>query len=100
MNVMWGYQVLNMEVCYLLQGVIDIFQVFPGVMFHLITFPLDQVLEFLSEHSAIQNFLHYIFLFAINKFWQRGWILTSPRNGVLRGWGQLYNVEDWVEASY
>jgi len=88
-----------MEVCYLLWGIIDIFQVLPGVVFHPIAFPFDQV-EFLSEHSAIQDLLHHIFLFAINKFWWRGWILTSPRNRVLQGWGQLYNVEDWVKVSH
>jgi len=34
------------EVCYLLQGIIDIFQVLPDVVFHPIAFLFDQVLEF------------------------------------------------------
>src|SRR5467141_3687910 len=100
MNATWGCRVPNVKVCYLLWGIIDIFQVLPGVVFHPIAFPLDQVLEFVLEHSAIQNLLHHIFLFTINKFWRRGWVLTSPRNGVLLSWGQLHNIEDWVKASH
>jgi len=61
---------------------------------------LTRYWSFHQNIPAVNDFLYHIFHFTINKFWRRGWILMSPRNRVLWGWGQLYNIEDWVKVSH
>jgi hypothetical protein len=43
---------------------------FSGVVLYSKTFPFDQILQFLINHLAIQNFLQYPLLFAIHNFWR------------------------------
>jgi len=65
-----------------------------------IAFPFDQILEFLSEHPAVQDFFYKVLVFAINKFWRwRGWLASSD-DRVIWSRGQLYNIEDQVKASH
>jgi len=37
--------------------------------------------------------------FSVNEFRRRGRSGFSAREHFLRGWSQLYDIEDWVEAS-
>jgi hypothetical protein len=46
----------------------DVSGVFPGVAFQTVAFPFDQVLESSSEHPAVDDFLHNVFLFAVHEF--------------------------------
>ena len=46
----------------------DISGVFPSVAFQTVAFPFDQVLESSSEHPAVDDFLHNVFLFAVYEF--------------------------------
>jgi len=79
--VAWGSQVLGVELHYLLWGVVEIFRVFPGISLYLIAFPLDQVLEFPSEHPTVQDLFHNVLLFSIYEFqwWWR--VLTIGSSG-------------------
>jgi len=61
----------------LLWGVVEIFQVFPGVSLYPVAFPLDQVLEFPSGHPTVQDFFHNVLLFPVYKFRQQWRVPTS-----------------------
>ena len=40
---------------------------FPRIVTSIITFPLDQILELASDEFTVQDFLHNIFLYIVNK---------------------------------
>jgi len=61
--------------------VVEIFRVFPGISLYPVAFPLDQVLEFSSEHPAVQDLFHNVLLFPIYEFWWRWWVLTIRLSG-------------------
>jgi len=69
------------ELRYLLWGVVEILQVFPCIPLYPIAFPFDQVLEFPSEHSTVQDFFHNVLLFPIYEFWRRLWVLMIGSSG-------------------
>jgi len=96
----WRSWVLGVELHYLLQGVVEILRVFPGISFYPVVFLFDQILEFPLEHPTVQDFFHNIFLFPIYEFW--GWwrVLMSSGNRVVRSGRQLHDIEDWVKASH
>src|SRR6266567_3059101 len=71
-DVTRGYQVSGVEVCYLLQGILNVIRIFPGIPFYSITFPFDQVLKLSLEHPAVQDFLYEVFFFAVDEF-RRWW---------------------------
>jgi len=71
----WGSWVFGVELRYLLWGVVEILQVFPGIPLYSIAFPFDQVLEFSSEHPTVQDFFHNVLLFPIYEF---RWRLRVP----------------------
>jgi len=73
--------------------VVEILWVFPGISLYPVAFPLDQVLEFPSEHPTVQDLFHNIFLFPIHKFWE--WWRVSRSSG-----NQVIDIEDWVKASH
>jgi len=67
-DMVWGFQVLGVELHYFFRGVFEILWVFPGIFLCSIAFPFDQILEFPSEHPTVQDLFHDIFLFSINEF--------------------------------
>jgi len=96
----WGSQVLDVKLCYLLWGVVEILRVFPGISLYAVAFPFDQVLEFPSEHPAVQDLFHNILLFPIYEFWWRWWVPTSSGDWVIGSRRQLHNIKDWVKISH
>ena len=59
-------------------GVTNVIPIFPSVVLHTITFPLNQVLELPVEDATVENLFHNIFLFAVDEFrWQRRWCMSS-----------------------
>ena len=83
---MWSCWIAGMEFCYLLWGMVKVFQVFPSVPFYSIALPLDQILKFPSEHPTVQDFLHNVFLFSIDEFRRWRWVPTSSDDRIL--WGE------------
>jgi len=79
-----GPWVLGVKLCYLLRGVVKIFRVFPGILLYPVAFPFDQVLEFPSEHSTVQDHFHNILFFSIYEFWWWWWVPTSSGDQVIR----------------
>ena len=51
---------------------VDIVPGFPSIVFNFESVPLDQVMQFPIDHSAIQNLLYDPFFFSINDFWEQG----------------------------
>jgi len=98
--VAWGSQVLGVELCYLLWGVVEILQVFPGVPLYSIAFPFDQILGLPLEHPTVQDLFHNIFLFPIHEFQGRWQVPTSSSDWVVRSGRQFHDIEDWVKASH
>jgi len=79
--VAWGSRILAVELRYLLWGVVEIFRVFPGISLYPVAFPLDQVLEFPSEHPPVQDLFHNVLLFSIYEFWWRWRVPTIRSSG-------------------
>jgi len=96
----WGSRVLGVELCYLLWGVVEILQVFPGISLYPVSFPLDQVLEFPSEHPTVQDLFHNVLHFPIYEFRRQLRVPTSSDNRVVGSGGQLHDVKDWVKTSH
>jgi hypothetical protein len=72
------------EVDNLLLGVFDVFRVFPGVVFHSIAFPLNQVLQLPTEHPTVQDFFHDVLILTIYKFWWGRRRLASSGDWIIR----------------
>ena len=87
-----------MELCNFFCSVGNISRVFPGVGFSTITFPSDQVLEPALEHSAVDDFLHDVFLFPVYELWWWWLQLVSSHDQVHWGCSQFDHVEDWVKS--
>ena len=67
-----------MKIVNRVSGITNVIPIFPSVVLHTITFPLNQVLELLAEDATVENLFHNIFLFAIDEFqWQRRWYMSS-----------------------
>ena len=67
-----------MKIVNCISGVTNVIPIFPSVVLHTITFPLNQVLELPAEDATVENLFHNIFLFTIDEFrwWQR-WCMSS-----------------------
>jgi hypothetical protein len=65
----------------------------------IITFLLDQVLQVVVAHAAVQYLLDLILFLTIDESWGWGWCRLSARDGVGMHNGQLDHVEDRVEAA-
>ena len=63
---------LNDEV----RGVSEMIRGFPRIIFNTVTFPFDQILQFLSSDSRIDYSLYFIFSGTINHYWWQ-WYLNS-----------------------
>ena len=67
-----------MKIVNRVSSITNVIPIFPSVVLHAITFPLNQVLELPAEDATVENLFHNIFLFAVDKFrWQRRWCISS-----------------------
>jgi hypothetical protein len=64
----------------------------------VITLPLDQVLQAVVPHSAVQYSLDLILFLTVDKSWGWGWCRSSARDGIRMCEGQLDHGEDRVKA--
>jgi hypothetical protein len=70
----------------------------PLIVTLVITLELNQVLQSIVTHSAIQYHLDLILLLAINESCGWGWHRLLARDGIRRCRGQLDHGEDRVKA--
>jgi hypothetical protein len=70
----------------------------PLIVTLVITLPLDQVLQVVVTHSAVQYIFNLILFLTINKSWGWGWCRLSARDGIGMCKGQLDHWEDRVEV--
>ena len=67
-----------MEIVNHVSGITNIIPIFPSVVLHTITFPLNQVLELLAEDATVENLFYNTFLFTIDELrWQQRWCMSS-----------------------
>jgi hypothetical protein len=71
----------------------------PLIVTLVITLELDQVLQLVVSHLAIQYRLDLILLLAINESCGWGWCRSSAKDGIWRHRGQLDHGEDGVKAA-
>jgi hypothetical protein len=63
------------------------------------TLPLDQVLQVVVTHLAIQYRLNLILFLTIDESWGWGWCRSLARNEIRKCGGQLDHGEDEVKAA-
>ena len=67
-----------MKIVNCVSGVTNVIPIFPSVVLHTITFPLNQVLELPVEDATVENLFYNIFLFTVDKFrWWWWWCMSS-----------------------
>jgi hypothetical protein len=71
----------------------------PLVITLVIALPLDQVLQAVVTHLAIQYCLNLILFLTVDESWGWGWCRSSARNGIRKRRGQLDHREDRVKAA-
>jgi hypothetical protein len=71
----------------------------PLIVTLVITLPLDQVLQVVVTHLAVQYSLDLILFLTVDKSWGWGWHRSSARDGIRMCKGQLDHGEDGVEAA-
>jgi hypothetical protein len=71
----------------------------PLVITLIIALPLDQVLQAVVTHSAIQYHLNLILFLTVDKSCWWGWCRSSARDGIRKHGGQLDHREDRVKAA-
>jgi hypothetical protein len=69
----------------------------PLIVTLIIALPLDQVLQAVVMHLAVQYSLDLILFLTIDKSWGWGWSRSSARDGIGMCKGQLDHRKDWVE---
>jgi hypothetical protein len=97
-NMVCCTRVFAVELCHL-QLCIYLCMHLPLIVTFIIDLPLDQVLQAVVMHSAVQYSLDLILFLTINKSWGWGWCRLSARDGIRMHKGQLDHREDWVEAA-
>jgi hypothetical protein len=70
----------------------------PLIVTLVIALPLDQVLQVVVTHSAVQYSLNLILFLTIDKSWGWGWCRSPARDGIRKHGGQLDYGEDGVKA--
>jgi hypothetical protein len=70
----------------------------PLIVTLIIALPLDQVLQVVVTHSAVQYSLNLILFLTIDKSWRWGWCRSSARDGIRKCEEQLDHRGDGVEA--
>jgi hypothetical protein len=71
----------------------------PLIVTLVITLELDQVLQSVVTHAAVQDSLDLILLLTINESCGWGWCRPSAKDGIERCWRQLDDGEDRVKAA-
>jgi hypothetical protein len=71
----------------------------PLIVTLIIALPLDQVLQPVVTHLAVQYSLDLILFLTIDESWGWGWCRSLARDGIRMRKGQLDHGEDWVEAA-
>jgi hypothetical protein len=71
----------------------------PLIVTLVIALPLDQVLQAVVSHLAVQYSLNLILFLTINESWGWGWCRLSARDGIRMHEGQLDHREDGVKAA-
>jgi hypothetical protein len=71
----------------------------PLVITLVIALPLDQVLQVVVTHLAIQYRLNLILLLTVDKSWGWGWRRLLARDGIRKCGGQLDHRKDRVKAT-
>jgi hypothetical protein len=70
----------------------------PLIVTLVIALPLDQVLQPVVTHSAVQYSLDLILLLTVDKSWGWGWCRSLAQDGIGMHKGQFDHREDWVEV--
>ena len=96
LNVLRGAWVDVIELHNSLQG-FHLRLVDPQVLLVSIAFPAYQVLKFPSEHAAVQDGLHFVFLiaFIINEHWSGRVLELHPEMGSLEAPSSLTTLNTW-----
>ena len=68
---------------------------FPGVIAMTITFPLDQVLEFLAVDARVENLVDFVLFFTVDDL--RGW-WCRLFEAIITPWAKTINVYDGVNV--
>jgi hypothetical protein len=71
----------------------------PLIVTLVIALPLDQVLQAVVTHSAVQYSLNLILFLTVDESWGWGWCRSSARDGIRKRGGKLDYGEDRVEAT-
>jgi hypothetical protein len=72
---------------------------FPLIVTLIMTFSLDQVLQSVITHAAVQDSLGLILFLTINKSCGWGWCQSLAKDVIRRRWRQLDHREDRVKAA-
>jgi hypothetical protein len=71
----------------------------PLIVTLVITLPLDQVLQAIVTHPAVQYSLDLILFLTVNESCRWGWCRSSARDGIRKCRRQLDHGEDRVKAA-
>jgi hypothetical protein len=71
----------------------------PLIVTLIITFPLDQVLQAVVMHAAVQDSLDLILFLTVDKSWGWWWCRPSARDGIRECGRQFDHGEYGVEAA-
>jgi hypothetical protein len=71
----------------------------PLIITLVITLPLDQVLQAVVTHSAVQYSLDLILFLTVNESCRWGWCRSSARDGIRKCGRQLDHGEDGVKVA-
>jgi hypothetical protein len=71
----------------------------PLVVTLVITFPLNQVLQSVVTHAAVQDSLDLILFLTVDESWEWGWCRSSARDRIRRRGGQLDHGGDGVKVA-
>ena len=88
-------RILFVEFGDLFWGVFAARRWFPGIIAMTITFPLDQVLEFLTVDARVENLVDFVLFFTVDDLW--GW-WCSLFESIITPWAKTINVYDWVDV--
>jgi hypothetical protein len=70
----------------------------PLIVTLVIALPLDQVLQAVVTHSAVQYSLDLILFLTVDESWGWGWCRSSAKDGIRRRGGQFDHREDGVKV--
>jgi hypothetical protein len=71
----------------------------PLIVTLIITLELDQVLQSVVTHAAVQDSLDLILFLTVDESCGWGWCRLSAKDGIRRRWRQLDHGEDGVKVA-